>query len=324
MHLHKRRNHKGGALISALFITALAAIIATALAVDEALLIREGRLAMNSDQAYLVLQNAGDFAQKAIEAYVLQWPIGTQAPPPMAQMNPLESPLKTLEIGLVVSTTLVSAQGKFNINDLAYVSNQPNFVALIQAIIPTVQQAQAMALAQAITAWIMTGADDPYYATLRPAYRSPKNQLTDISELRLVHGITPQIYAALAPHVTALPIVMPTPASTQGQLTQIDVNAATAPALIAANPGLNMTQAQSIVDCRQSYRAFQTVQDFTAHCVVPSGVSSLQQVTTQTNYYFVHAETSANHTILWMDSLLMTEVGKDNKLKIIKIWQTFA
>ena len=58
--MHKQiqhcRNH-GGALISALFITALAVVLATALAVQQRLMIHEGNLVMHADQNYLNLQS---------------------------------------------------------------------------------------------------------------------------------------------------------------------------------------------------------------------------------------------------------------------------
>jgi general secretion pathway protein K len=327
MHQHNQQHRKkrGGALISALFIMALAAIIATALAVEEQLLIHEGGLAMNADHAYLALQNAQDRAEIAIENYAAQWPIGSQAPV-TSQIKPLESPLKTIEIsGLSLTTRLESAQGRFNINDLAYPQNQQNFSLLLKTVFSTITQAQADQISQSMTAWIMTGGDDAYYLSLNPAYRAAKNQFVSTSELRLVRGITPDIYTALAPYVTALPIVMPqlSAPTQQAVLTQIDINAATVPVLMAVNPGLNPTQAESMVDCRKATGAFLSVQTFITNCAIPSGISNLQHVTAQSQYYLVEATTPTNHTILAMNSLMMTQVTKDNKLKVISVWQSF-
>ena len=324
--MHQRyRKKRGGALISALFIMALAAIIATALAVEEQLLIHEGGLAMNADHAYLALQNGQNLGQLAIENYVSQWPIGSQAPV-TTQIKSLESPLKPLTVdGLTIKTTLESAQGRFNINDLAYPQNQQNFSALLKIVLPSMPKAQADAIAQSITAWIITGSEDPYYLSLDPPYRSAKNQLVAISELRLVRGMTPDIYTALAPYITALPIVMPSLSATpqQASVTQIDINAATEPVIMAMNPGLNPTQVESMVDCRKAAGAFISTQAFITHCAIPSGISNLQNITTQSQYYLVHAKTLANNTILSMDSLMMTQITKDNKLKVIKVWQSF-
>ena len=324
MHQHYRKK-RGGALISALFIMALAAIIATALAVEEQLLIHEGGLAMNADHAYLALQKAQDLGQIAIENYVSQWPIGSQAPV-TTQIKSLESPLKPLTVdGLTIKTMLESAQGRFNINDLAYPQNQQNFSVLLKIVMPSMPKAQADAIAQSMTAWIITGGEDPYYLSLNPPYRSAKNQFVSVSELRLVRGMTPAIYTALAPYVTALPIVMPILSTTpqQAALTQIDINAATVPVLIAMNPGLNPAQVESMVDCRKAAGAFISAQEFITHCAIPSGISNLQNVTAQSQYYLVHAETPTNKTILTMDSLMMTQITKDNKLKVIKVWQAF-
>lgn len=50
-----------------------------------------------------------------------------------------------------------------------------------------------------------SGAEDAAYAAREPPYRAANREFSDVTELRLLQGMTPQIYAALAPHVCALP-----------------------------------------------------------------------------------------------------------------------
>ncbi len=97
-------------------------------------------------------------------------------------------------------------QGKFNLNDLAYSANQPQFVALLRGLMPQMPVQKAYEIAKAITTWLTNNSEDAYYLTLHPPYRAPQDKMADISELQLVAGVTPEIYLALAPYVTALPI----------------------------------------------------------------------------------------------------------------------
>ena len=61
--------------------------------------------------------------------------------------------------------------------------------------------------------------------------------MMSISELRLVKGVTPEIYASLAPYLTALP-----------KATPINVNSASPEILQAFSPTLSATSAKVIAD----------------------------------------------------------------------------
>lgn len=322
--IHKTR---GTALISAIFITALAAMIATALAVESELTIHDATYVMNGDAAYLALQYGEAIAKSAVKDYVMQWSIGSQQPV-TAEIKALPMKLPTIMIdGLPVKITLENAQGKFNLNDLVYSQNQQNFVILLRTVVPTLHSEEASAIAGSITAWMLTGSDNPYYAAQQLPYKSSKNQFTSVTELRLIRGVTPSIYQALLPYVTVIPIQMPketiNDSQQEAQLTPIDFNAAEAPVLMAINPGLTITQAQGLVDCRKTQGAFLNTQDFINQCVTPSGVTNLTEVTAQSRYFDVHIETTVNHTTVCINSLIMTSITKNNTLKLIKIWQAF-
>jgi general secretion pathway protein K len=53
----------------------------------------------------------------------------------------------------------------------------------------------------------LLGAEDQYYLSRQPAYRAPNRAFAHVSELRLVRGVDDDTYAALAPHVCALPVL---------------------------------------------------------------------------------------------------------------------
>jgi general secretion pathway protein K len=54
-----------------------------------------------------------------------------------------------------------------------------------------------------------SGAEDGMYLGQVPSYRTAGTLMADVSELRAVHGVTPDIYARLRPWVCALPIAEP-------------------------------------------------------------------------------------------------------------------
>ena len=83
------------------------------------------------------------------------------------------------------------------------------------------------------------GAEDAYYAALPVAYRAANQHLVDPSELLLVRGVTPEIYARLRPFVTAL-----------DQATPINVNTAPSEILMSLTPGIDRTKAASLLDAR--------------------------------------------------------------------------
>ncbi|WP_372965376.1 type II secretion system minor pseudopilin GspK [Marinobacter sp.] len=97
------------------------------------------------------------------------------------------------------------------------------------------------------------GAEDGQYLMAEPGFRAANQPFTSVTELRLIEGMTEEIYAALRPHVTALPV------SGIG----INVNSATVPVLMSLHSELNEAQAESIIAKREEER-FENLQDFLA------------------------------------------------------------
>lgn len=322
------RHHSGGALISALFITAIAAMLATALAVSQRFLIHEEQLITRSDQLYLQLQGEQALASQMIKNYVMQWS-GLQNV--NAQFMPLKNTLpETQADGATLSGIVEEAQGKYNINNLVYSANQPGFVALLQALVPTISKDAAFNIAKSITAWETTGSQDPYYLSLNPAYRSSKNEMVTISELRLIAGVTPEIYSAIAPFITALPVPKPaeTPTATQPTAQTfvgmpININSASAVALVAVNPTLTMAQAQALIICRNRYGGFTALPQFVSACVQTNGIASLVGVVTQSQYFLIKTQAERGDQVVSLNSLMVTRMGKNNKLNLVMVWQAF-
>lgn len=129
--------------------------------------------------------------------------------------------------GGIATLTVTDGGNCFNLNGLVaeagtgtgvYIA-QPDqvvqFVRLMKLIGIPGQTAEAVAAASAD--WIdsdtnplQMGAEDSAYRGKDVSYRTPNTLMTDVSELRAVAGVTPELYDKLARLVCVLPIAKPT------------------------------------------------------------------------------------------------------------------
>src|SRR5690554_7555649 len=151
--------------------------------------------------------------------------------------------------------------GRINLNDLVTVNGQVDpmtkdrVARLLMALGITGISADALVDwvdpdDQTISAY---GAEDGQYLMAEPGYRAANQPFVSVSELRLIEGMTEEIYVALRPHVTALPV----------NGLGINVNTATAEVLMSLYDELSSAQAESIVEKREEKR-FENLQDFLA------------------------------------------------------------
>lgn len=314
--MRRQRNGYGSALISAILITAIVVMLATALAVSERLLIHAAQTTVQSDQMVLALQGEQIFAAQKIKKYTAQWLH------PNNQFFPLQNTLSEIEMNRITLTSRIEdEQGKYNLNNLVYAANQNQFVVLLQVVIPTISKQAAWNIAKSITDWETTGSQDPYYLSLHPAYRTSKQEMVNITEFRLIAGVTSTIFSAIAPVVTALPLVHS--ASSSGALsTPIDINNASAPVLLAVNPHLTLAQAQQLIDCRQEHRGFFKVSDFIKTCAKPQGIADVSHLTTQSQYFQIILKAIRNQHVVFLRSLVAVQIGQNHQVKISTIWQS--
>lgn len=129
-----------------------------------------------------------------------------------AQRLELELPIGKL------SACMRDLQGRINLNSLAspaddgLSTDQRRFVRLLQVLEleSPLTQLEAMALANAVFDWVDPdsdqrfpgGAEDLFYYQQDPAGKAANQPFASVSELRLVRGMTAEMYAALTPHVT--------------------------------------------------------------------------------------------------------------------------
>ncbi len=243
----------GVALITVLLVVFLATIAAASLATVQHFAIRRGELLLHRQQAMLYARGAEAWAVQILardrrdndtDHLDENW---AALPPAL----PVE--------GGAITGAITDLQGRFNLNNLLAdpVSDQdqqetwPNEAALVRLL-------EALELepviAQAVRDWIDAdpdprfpdGAEDGEYVAREPPYQTANQPLIQVSELRLIKGVDAEVYAKLAPHVSALPLGQSNPLGP----TPINVNTATAPVLAALSDQLSPEQAATLVEDR--------------------------------------------------------------------------
>lgn len=310
---NNKHHMRAAALISALFITAMSAMLAIAIAVGERLLIHNTALILDSDQAYLDLQGIQDWAIAAITLYEKQ--INTKS---KTSKNKLITIFPTRKFKNVLLTgRIIDQQGLYNINDLANSENQSKFIRFLQAIDPKISSPQAFDLARAVTAWLTANTNiDHYYLQLKPPYRAAHQPMVHISELRAVRGFSAELMRELRPYIAAYPI--------QGNNSAININTALVPVLLTLSPKMTLQQAKALVVCRNEHGPFNDINQFNSLCGKRFKLPSLQHVVTNSHFFIVKGFAKiANHEMC-LTSLLMATADKKNTIHIKIVWQAFS
>jgi general secretion pathway protein K len=205
------RNKQGGvALITAVLIVSLAVIASVSIAENYELNFRRTVTAFNSGQAWSYAKGAEEWAMAVLardaennnyDAYDVDnawWNNG----------QPLVFPLPSGRI----EGQLEDAQSKLNVNLLKQ-GNTVNTVMKnrFERLFSNLDISPGLVCA--IIDWIDSdnsnpecseGAEADVYSRLEAPYLPADQPMSDISELRLIHGFTDEMYFKLLPHITAL------------------------------------------------------------------------------------------------------------------------
>ena len=259
-----RRVQRGVALLTALVILAIAATLSAGMIWQRELDTRRTANIIQGDQAMEYALGAEAWAEQILRRDLQQSPQSVN----LSQDWAMQLPPLPVEGGTITGR-LEDLQGLFNLNNLA--SSAP---AQAQA---ALQQFQRLLtdldldpqIASAVADWVNAGqqsripggAKDEYYSRLQPPYRTAMQPMGSVSELLLVKGVTPAIYAQLLPYICTLPVQPPDSApATAMQATPINLNTAPAPVLMSLNDGISESNAAAVVQARAQH-PFQSVND---------------------------------------------------------------
>jgi len=214
---------QGAALVLALMVVVLVVLLATTLGNDFLVTLKRVENQLHSQQAFAYMRGAEGIARQQLQLDFADDEINGSKDHRSEGFNQrVEFPL---EQGAIAGT-LCDLQGRFNLNNLPgeataparYTVDQEMFIRLLQSLelSSPIDQPQAEEITNAVVDWIDSntqtrpngGAEDSYYSGLELPMRTGNQTLHSASELRWVKGINAEIYAALEPHVTALPEVV--------------------------------------------------------------------------------------------------------------------
>ena len=294
-------HQRGAALVIAMLVFALCAALIVAMKSEFTLFYQRGSNLFVAEQAYAYLRGAEDLASMAL---VLDYDQDKEREQPRDDLAELWAQPPTpysLDEGGWLMGELEDLQGRFNLNGLESVTReegtgprftgaQQQFIRLLQALPELdVSEQQAIAITESIGDWLdrdgnpaANGAEDDYYYSQTPPYRSANRQMASVSELRAVANITPEIYLALSPWVTVWPQVAAT------------LNIHTAPAIVLRTINeddnlqpLSEADAETLVDYRLE-TGFLDKAEFIAHPVFAGkNLQAISQNLGESSGYFL-------------------------------------
>lgn len=285
----------GVALLTAMLITAIAAVTAVAMASRQHLDIRRTANVIEFDQAYLFSLGVESWAKEVLARDRRENSVDHPEEAWVMILPPIEVE------GATVAGRIEDMQGRFNLNNLvdgagAAVDDEiGRFRRLLRAV------GHDEGIADAVVDWIdpdaetrfPDGAEDPVYLEMNPPYRAANSPMVHPSELLLVSGVTPEIFEALVPHVTTLP-----------ERSTVNVNTATIPVLMALADGLTEGEAEQLVADRGS-EGYQNMEEFLAHPVLMQRMVNIPNIAVSSSYFMVNGNVRYGRSEINLHSLVM-------------------
>lgn len=284
---------RGVALITALLVIALVTVAAVAMASRQQVDIRRSANIIDADQAYELALGVEAWAEDLLAADLRSNKTDSLHDDWATALAPIKAE------GGKVAGEITDLQGRFNLNNL--VQNRQRSdpdVKIFQRLLAGLGLDPD--LASAVVDWIdpdversfPNGAEDADYLGRTPPYRAANAPMQSVSELLLVQGVTPQIYAKLAPLVCALPAP-----------TGINVNTAPAAVLAALADDVSVASAQALVEARKA-KVFASVGEFAQQPVYAGRVLLQDRLTVSSSYFLLAGSSEAGRGQVQLYSVL--------------------
>lgn len=308
---------RGSALIIALLVMTLTATLATAMILTQEHALETTSIWLENDKLVSDSRLVDQWAQNFLLTHT--------------NIDHTEFPNITLPDGTHLSGKIIDLQSKFNLNNLIDINTEKQFSRLIILVEPKVNSVQANAIAQAVHEWVSapysnkintltanklpqpaTAIDskiNQYYAARSPGYRAAQMYMASASELRLVKGVTANLYLHLSPFIIALPKVTP-----------ININTASAPLLASLGHGMDLDTANQLIESHEDF-PYPTTQNFLADPAIARLAIKENSITVSSQYFLVKAQAEKNQKTSHLNTLLVLNTT-DSSPKITILWQT--
>lgn len=251
----------GVALIMVLLAMALVVMLATGMHHQQSIWVFKAGHSLAQQQGHSIALGAEEFARRILIRDFEQDREDALMVDSPDEFWAMHAAILPLDASGVAEVQIDDLSGRINLNNLVSPNGRVDtltrdrLIRLLRALGITAVSVGALidwidADDQTISAY---GAEDGQYLMADPPYRAANQPFVSITELRLIEGMTEEIYVALRPHVIALPV------SGIG----INVNTATGPVLMSLHDDITEAQAKSVLAKREEQR-FENLQDFLA------------------------------------------------------------
>lgn len=335
-----RKRQAGVALITVLLVFAIASLIASKIIIGKVLDVQRTTGMVNRTQAYYYALAAEELAILALQEDAIQdaenSPQGDNLDEYWAQ-GPV--PFEIDNIGAVL-VNIVDLNRFYNVNNLFQVADgKVNLHELDRFKDLLIALDIDDTIADNLRDWIDEDSkEEGYqsekegYANSQPGYSVANTQLSDVSELRLIHGFTPEVMAKLLPHITVI--------KTDG-IVALNINTASDYALtslqasgIAGNSGkyegIGYTRAQDLESLRSE--PFVSAADVTARASIanlvyagvanPGSQNTANPATSQalkvvSDYYEINIRSSYAGSIAYLSTIVKQDGFGDSAKFIV-------
>lgn len=250
------RHQRGVALITVLLVVAVVTIVCAGMIARQHLAIRSSANLLDVRQAWHYALGGETLAKALLKRDSRQGdPRNTVDHLGEAWAKPLQP--FALDEGGVLTVQIQDLSGRFNLNSLVR-QQQVNELAVSRFRRLLLRLGITTPYAERLVDWLDAdqeptggeGAEDNQYLLAAPAYRTANRRMQDVSELRLLLGMTEADYRRLLPYVSALP-----------EEAGINVNTAGAMVLSCLADGLTPSTAQGLIAARGN-QGFKTIDSF--------------------------------------------------------------
>lgn len=302
-----RAKQQGTAIIVALFLVGLVAVIAITMMERLNRDMRRTELLLHSIQADLYAQGSVIWAIDTLRYHWLN-----QKKNQLIDNLPQSSPVNIVN-HYRISSTIYDAQAGFNLNNLSTDESAIYFQRLLLLVDPQLESEKAQKITASLMNWLSPVTkninEDLYYTKLPQPYRAAHRPMASVSELRLIQGVTPQLYLRLLPYLTALP-----------EKTAINVNTAAIPVLQSLSPTLTTDSAKAIEAYRKQM-PFDSVDKFLNMDIVRNNNVPSDKLTVSSQYFLIKTQVEKNEQQLILYTLVQ-RISQNNKAIVRILWQT--
>jgi len=304
MITHRSRS-RGIALLTVLLVVSIASIIGVALIKRQWVDIRKTENTLRMNQSWLYAQGIEAWALGRLQADLKQTPTKTDS-----EHDIWNQPIAPTQVdGGQLSAVISDYQGRFNINSLVSTSDNPEiFQRRFEKLLMVLDLPQE--LVYPILDWLDSdsetrypnGVEENHYMAKDPPYRPANQAMSDVSELRLIEGITDEIYNTLVPHISALP------KTSSGKTPGININTASETVLRSIHVDLELEDVQSILETRAE-EPFENVAAFLDHVALSGRDPAVVDtgLTESSKYFEVNSDVQIGQLKLQYGSIIFRQ-----------------